>query len=109
MPSSGRVQSACIATTFAAVNRFWMAADSTTSRLLTTQVTHQSAVTSTNTVLPSFTSLAIAASSNGRQRPAGSAGVETERDAANCVGTAKAASARVTTAAGETTRRRAGK
>src|SRR5215510_11759480 len=103
MPSSGRVQSACMGTTLAVVSRALTALDSMIRRLLTMQVTHQSAVTSTNTVLPSPTSLAMAASSKGFQNPAGAvAGVG--REVAICEGTANAASASRITAAGEAKR-----
>ena len=109
MPSSGRVQSACMARTPGAVSRALTVLDSRINCLLTMHVTHQSAVTSTNTVLPSATSRPMAASSKGFQNPAGSSAAGVDREVAICVGTTKAANARATTAMGDAGRKAIGK
>ena len=75
MASSGRVQSACMGITAPLVRRLITSPRKITNVLLIWQVMHQSALTSTKTVLPAATSSGMAASSKGFHRSPGSASV----------------------------------
>src|SRR5487761_1008298 len=96
MAGLGRVQSARMATTPGAASSWRTEAGANARLALTLQVRHQSAVTSTKTVWPCATSVAIRLSSKGRQNP--STAVDGDGGAAK-LGATRAAAIKPTTAA----------